>query len=400
VKSAAGNNAMLSRRHWLAWGCAHCAAAAGLAAAPAVAQTFSPDDWQMPERFARPDVATDEGGMWAAIDREETKLRRSHFVMRDAGLRDYLQAMVARLAGPHIEDIRVYPMRVPYFNASMYPNGMMQVWSGLLLRAENEAQLASVVGHEIAHFVQRHSIARWRDMKSRAAAMTLVGWAGVPGLLGQMALIAGMGMYSRDHEREADAVGLTLMLRAGYDPAQAAQMWAHMRAELAAGKAGDASQRNALFASHPPSDERQATLETLAVGRAGDKGEQRYQQAIAGILGDLVEDELKRAQYDESIVLFTRLSKARPLAGELMHARGEAYRLRAKDGDVPLAEADFRAALAVPKPLPAAHRSLAFMHRERGDKAAAAESFKQYLQAAPSAPDAGLIQSFISELQT
>lgn len=387
---------MLTRRRALAWGCAHCAMLAGAGTA---AQTAAPA-WHMPERHPRPDVASDEGGLWAVIDREEGKLRRSHFVIRDPALRDYLQAMVARLAGPHIEDIRVYPMRVPYFNASMYPNGMMQVWSGLLLRAENEAQLASVVGHEIAHFVQRHGIARWRDLKNRAAAMSLVGWAGVPGLLGQIALIAGMGQYSRDHEREADAVGLALMQRAGYDPTQAARMWAQMRAELAAGSAGDPSTRNALFASHPPSDERQATLEQLAAGQAGDRGEERYQQAIAGILPDLLDDELRRAQYDESIALFTRLCGARPQVGALRHARGEAFRLRGKDGDEPQAEADYRAALASPNPPAVAHRSLAFLHRQRGHKAAAADAFKHYLQAAPSAPDAGIIQSFISELES
>jgi beta-barrel assembly-enhancing protease len=177
-------------------------------------------------------------------------------------------------------------------------------------------------------------------------------------------------------------------------------MWAQMRAELAAGSAGDASKRNALFASHPPSDERQATLERLAEGQRGELGSERYQQAIAPLLGELVEDELKRAQYDESLALFTRLAKSRPQAGELLHARGEAYRLRAKDGDVALAEADFRSALAAAKPQPAAHRSLAFLHRQRGDKAAAADAFKQYLQAAPQAPDAGIVQSFISELQS
>lgn len=387
----------LSRRRALVWGCTHCALLAGGTAA---AQAIAPSNWQMPERQLRPDPTSDEGGLWAVLDREEAKLRRSHFVMRDQALRDYLQSMVAKLAGPHIEDIRVYPMRVPYFNASMYPNGMMQVWSGLLLRAENEAQLASVVGHEIAHFVQRHGIARWRDLKSRAAAMSLVGWAGVPGLLGQIALIAGMGMYSRDHEREADSVGLALMQRAGYDPTQAAQMWAQLRAELAAGSAGDPSQRNALFASHPPSDERQAALEQLAAGQTGERGDERYQQAIAGILPELLEDELRRSQYDESVALFTRLVATRPQLGALRHSRGEAYRLRAKDGDLALAEADYRAALASGRPPAVAHRSLAFLYRQRGDKPAAVEAFKQYLQAAPQAPDAGLIQSFISELQS
>ena len=90
--------------------------------------------WIAPPRFTRPEVATDEGGLWAMMDREETRMRRSPFLIRDANLRDYLQGIACKLAGEHCPDVRVYPVRTPFFNASMAPNGMMQVWSGLLLR--------------------------------------------------------------------------------------------------------------------------------------------------------------------------------------------------------------------------------------------------------------------------
>lgn len=78
------------------------------------------------------------------MDREESRLRRSPFRLRDATLETYLSELACKLAGEHCPDMRVYPLRAPYFNASMAPNGMMQVWSGLLLRVENEAQLAAV----------------------------------------------------------------------------------------------------------------------------------------------------------------------------------------------------------------------------------------------------------------
>ena len=61
----------MRRRRWLQWGCMHCACLAGLA----VAQT----DWAAPPRFVRPDIAGDEGGLWALMDREEAKVRRSPF---------------------------------------------------------------------------------------------------------------------------------------------------------------------------------------------------------------------------------------------------------------------------------------------------------------------------------
>ena len=132
----------MKRRRWLQWGCAHCAALGGLAAA----QTA----WEVPPRFARPDVASDEGGLWALMDREEARLRRSPFRMREEPLGRYLRDLACRLGASHCPDIHVYAVRTPFFNASMAPNGMMQVWSGLLLRMENEAQLAAILAHEIS----------------------------------------------------------------------------------------------------------------------------------------------------------------------------------------------------------------------------------------------------------
>ena len=101
----------------------------------------------------RPNCTGDEGGLWAMMDREETRLRRSPFRMRNVELDKYLSGIACQLAADHCPDIRVYAMRTPYFNASMAPNGMLQIWSGLLLRMENEAQLAAIVAHEIGHYV-------------------------------------------------------------------------------------------------------------------------------------------------------------------------------------------------------------------------------------------------------
>lgn len=104
------------RRRLLAWGCAHCAALAPAAAAA---------EWLAPPRLPRPDLSSDEGGLWATMDREEARLRRSAFVLRDEALRDYLTQLACKLGGEHCADTRVYAVRTPWFNASMAPNGMM-----------------------------------------------------------------------------------------------------------------------------------------------------------------------------------------------------------------------------------------------------------------------------------
>lgn len=384
----------MKRRALVALGCAHCA---GWLARGAWAQ--EPAVLSLPGRFSRPDLATDEGGLWALMDREETRLRRSPFVVRDHGLREYLHGLACRLAGEHCPDIRVYPVRTPWFNASMAPNGMMQVWTGLLLRVENEAQLAAVLGHEIGHYLRRHALERLRDARSRSAFGQILGVAlGGVGLIAQLALLAGAYAYSREHEREADVLGLRLMREAGYDPREAAKVWDNLREELAAGAGGDPAKKSVLFATHPATDERSASLKVLASEGGGATGEQEYARRIAPFLYELMEDELRRAQYDETLVLCERLLRRQPERADLLYFRGEARRLRNGPGDTELALEDFQQALARGSEPPALHRSLGYVYLQRADRPAARNSFKRYLDAAPQAADAALIQHYLTEL--
>jgi predicted Zn-dependent protease len=130
----------------------------------------------------------------------------------------------------------------------MAPNGMMQVWTGLMLRVDNEAQLAAVLGHEIGHYLARHSVERLRDVKSRAAFGQFLGLLGVVGAIGQLGVLAGMMAYSRDHEREADRIGVILMRESGYEVSQAAQVWGNLLLETKAPPGG--TQESVLFATH------------------------------------------------------------------------------------------------------------------------------------------------------
>ena len=99
-----------------------------------------------------------------------------------------------------------------------------------MLRVDSEAQLAAVLGHEIGHYLERHSIERLRSAKSSSAVGQFAGMFGVVGLIGAMGLVAGQYAYSRDNERDADRIGLLLMNRAGYDAAEAAKVWEEIAA--------------------------------------------------------------------------------------------------------------------------------------------------------------------------
>jgi predicted Zn-dependent protease len=385
----------MKRRQLLAAGCGHCAA---LWAGGAWAQNAPPAGWVEPERFVRPDLATDEGGLWAMMDREETRLRRSPFLLRDPALHDYLQGIACKLADKHCPDVRVYPLRTPFFNASMAPNGMMQVWSGLLLRVENEAQIAAVLGHEIGHYMQRHTLDRLRDVKSRSAFAMFMAPFGLVGLVGQLATVASLFAFSRDQEREADGIGLTLMRNAGYDPREASKVWDNLRAEAAAAPGGDPGKSSPMFATHPASDERSETLARLAASADGGfLGESEYAEKLAGLRFGLLEDELNRGQYGETLVLLDRMVSRAPERADLLYFRAETRRLRDKEGDLDLALTDLRRAAASGREPAQVHRSLGYVLRKLGQDPEAGAEFARYIELAPDAADAGLIRTYVVE---
>jgi predicted Zn-dependent protease len=378
----------VNRRAFVRVGCA-----CGAALLPSLARAQA---WEMPARFARPDLASDEGGLWAMMDRAETRLRRSPFTLRDPALRKYVQDIACRLGGEHCPDIRVHLVRTPFFNASMAPNGMMQVWSGLLLRADNEAQLAAVLGHEIGHYLARHSVERLRDAKSRAAFGTLLAPLGLVGAVGQLGVIAGMYAYSREHEREADRIGAILMQKSGYDVAEAAKVWGNLLLEKRARPEG--SQDDVFFATHPASEEREATLAELArASPGGETGQPAWQSSTAPFLREWLGDEVKRGQHEESIAFLTRALARGAHQAEYLYARGEVRRLRAREGDLAAALEDFQAAVSAGEAPPQIYRSLGFVHRERKDLAQAKASFQRYLELDPQAPDAAMIKTYLEE---
>jgi predicted Zn-dependent protease len=380
----------VNRRGFLACACGAC-----LAPRLARAQTAG---WTPPPRFSRPEPGTDEGGLWAMMDREETRLRRSPFRIKDPALQDYVQGIACRLGGDHCPDIRVYLVNTPYFNANMAPNGMMQVWSGLMLRVDNEAQLAAVLGHEIGHYLARHSVDQLRDVKSRTAFASFLGMFGVIGALGGLGVLGAGFSYTRDHEREADRIGALLMRKAGYDTSQAARVWGDLLLELQAKPGGDPT-KNGFFASHPPAEERQAALRELAESMPGGSANvAEWREKTRPFRRKWLEDELKRGQYEESIALLTRKIAVEPEQPDYLYIRGEVHRLRAAQGDYDAALVDYQTA-ALNSAAPAeVWRGMGTVYRARHEIPEARASYRSYLEAAPQAPDVGMIKSYLEEL--
>ena len=115
--------------------------------------------------------ASDEALLWERAAREHRKLSVSSGLLRDPLLEEYLMDVAHRLLPPGTLDAGVSPsihvLINPSLNAFAYPTGAIYVHSGLLARLENEAQLATVLAHEIAHVVHRHAIRHLRQERNK-----------------------------------------------------------------------------------------------------------------------------------------------------------------------------------------------------------------------------------------
>ncbi|MBW7856939.1 MAG: M48 family metallopeptidase [Leptonema sp. (in: Bacteria)] len=142
-------------------------------------------------------------------------------------------------------------------NAFCLPGGKIVVYTGILPVAQNEAGLATVMGHEIAHATSRHGAERMYDQGMVDIAMKGVQGSiedldvsqqkTVLGIIGAGAQYGVLLPFSRNHELEADEVGLYYMMKAGYNPNEAVEFWKRMAA------IGD--QKPPEFSSTHPSDE-------------------------------------------------------------------------------------------------------------------------------------------------
>ncbi len=270
-----------------------------------------------------------------AIDREHAPLQLSadYGVTRDRQLGDYVARTGKGLAaGTHRPQMpyRFEVVNANYVNAYAFPGGTIAATRGILLKIDNEAELASLLGHELGHVNARHTA---QQMSKAALSQTLVGGASalaggysqalgdLTGQLGAVGAGALLASYSRDNEREADDLGLRYMAAAGYSPDGFEDLMDMLR-NLNRHKA---SAVELLFATHPMSEERYRTavdaIQTRYPDRAGKPiYRERYQDHTAGLrrmTGAIEamqngEQEMARKRYGAAEAQFQRAIKIAP----------------------------------------------------------------------------------------
>lgn len=234
-----------------------------------------------------------------SLDRQQSPQQFSsdYGKVRDQGLNAYLDGVGKSLATRSHRPHMPYSFRAvnaAYINAYAFPGGSIAATRGILVEMENEAELAALLGHEIGHVNARHSAQQ--ASKSLLASIFVSGASlasSVAGLGAASDLVQGVGKlgagallarYSRDNEREADALGMEYLTRAGYSPEG---MVGLMRMLQKNGRSR-ASAIEMMFATHPMSDERLTNVQTAATTTFRDRQglplhRERYLDHTAGV---------------------------------------------------------------------------------------------------------------------
>lgn len=178
----------------------------------------------------------------------------------DESLQQYVQEVGTELAQNTDRADLPWEFRVlssDNVNAFALPGGFIYITEGLLRRLDNEAQLAAVLGHEVAHVAHRHSVQQLQRAQLVQGGTALASIFGAsPEIANVTQLVAGLALmkYSRDQEKEADLSGLKYLAREGYEPTAMLRVMQ----TLAEASGGEAPPE--FLSSHPAPENREEYL--------------------------------------------------------------------------------------------------------------------------------------------
>jgi len=292
------------------------------------------------------------------IDRQNSPYQFStdYGSIQDKPLNNYINQ-----TGKKISDLTHRPhmpysfrgVNAAYVNAYAFPGGSIAATRGILIELRNEAELSALLGHEIGHVNARHTA---EQMSKGALTNAFIGgiatFAGtqIPGLdslasqLGMLGAGALLAHYSRDNERQADALGLEYMVKAGYNPNGFVGLMNMLRST----SKHTPSAIELMFSTHPMSDERYSTtVQTVQTKYRHAQNlpfyRERYMdhtvklRSMKGAIEAMQKGERAMAveKYDEAETYFKKALKQAPddYAGLVMMAKYQMVREKYSEAD-------------------------------------------------------------------
>lgn len=374
--------------------------------------------------LAGPAHAISEAEQRARIEFETTKfehaIEHSELLFKDPELNAYLQEVVDRLFPDMKGKLHVRTITDPNFNAFAVGTGGIYFNTGTLLRLDDEAQLASVLGHEGTHVTADHMYRSAKSAKTASVvtllgSITAAGFGVPPDLVGIIGYSSMMG-FSREHEREADRGGFDRMSKAGYDMRAGALAFERLDREL---DARFVSQGPYFFASHPAVKERVANLIEFG-GASPAEGEKDTDRYLAVTLRARM-DALKQIHrggdgrtlvflLDDEKLLKSFPPEARYYLAEGFRLRSEKAKRPGKDhrspqeieaqraSDSARAVEEYRLTMEQSPDFAPTYEALAMKYYHAGDKSRALDLFRRFVELNPDPKQNGYARQYIEML--
>ena len=339
----------------------------------------------------------DERNLWRQAEEAQQRFEAGGILYVDAVLESYLEDVARRLVPPSVWaaiPFRIRVVRNPFLNAFAMPNGRIYLHTGMLARMDNEAQLATVLAHEMTHATHRHAVREFRNLQNNAAFA--LGLNSILPGIGSMAGLSGVRGYSREMETEADEQGFRLVADAGYDVHETTTLFAHLKQQLTEEKKTEPF----FFGTHPALDARIENYRKLIEARdvARPRGFTNAEAFLARTRDVVYENallDLRAGRFVAAERGARKYAALEPSAARGPFLLGEVCRQRAEDDRGEAALAEYHRATTLDPSYPEPYRAIGLVLYKRGDKAAAREAFERYLSLAPQAKDRAYVEQYI-----
>ena len=354
----------------------------------------------------------DEKRLWLRSQEEEDVLNNSGLLYKDPKVEEYLNTIASKLFSQDVYEhipFKILVLKDPHFNAFAFPNGVIYVHTGILARAENEAQIATLLAHEMTHCTYRHAVKNFRSLKNKTAvfAAIQVTTAGIGGgvgdivtSLGSIGTLAAVTGYSRELESEADTVGLRLIVNAGYDPMEAPKLFMHLNEEIKEEKVHESF----FFGSHPRLQERIENYkriidEEYLSNKGGIENSKIFLENIQNVILDNAVLDLKLGRFkfaQKGVEKYLQLNPNQPKA---YFELGEIFKQKGEKEDIQKSIDYYKKSIAIDSTFADPYRELGLIYYKRKEAVLAKEYLQQYLSLSTHAPDRQYIEYYMKQIR-
>jgi predicted Zn-dependent protease len=348
----------------------------------------------------------EERRLWLRAEEEQRSINQSGFLYEDPQLEAYLIGVASKLQPPDpVEKLsfQILVLKDPHLNAFAFPNGVIYVHTGILARMENEAQLATLLAHEMTHCTHRHALKAFRRIKRfeptnafKACTQDAPGRSGdLLTLLGSTGALAAITGYTRELETEADTVGFELVVRAGYDLKEGSRLFEHLKEEVERYNIKEPF----VFGTHPKLQNRVENcnrfmaLHHVEEG-SGIKNEETFLEKVHRVILENAHLDLKSGRFQTARKGLEKYLALKPENARAYYLLGEVFR---QQGDHDKAKALLAKAIALDPGNPDAHKAIGLIYYKKGERGRARHFFETCLALSANLPDRAYIEGYLSE---